>query len=744
MSGLDRVQIGGAISMTVVLGCVACGRPDASAAPNPLPVASASVPTASAPQRLDASFDEPGEWLALVRDERWDAAWRALDALPPELRSRPEMRYVRARVALARSDGAAALPLLDGLESMLPLLATDLDRRRAEAELAAGDFVRAGEWFSARSAASAQLEAERAFEKANDTRRARAAADRVMAADKKTHVQEAEARAARARLASPPGEADQVDARWLATLGADTGAASDSLALLAKVDPAHPLTARDLLVRSQTLSEAGHVDEALRALDLIAGAPGLDKVTRRERSRARALVLYHARGRWGEASKALFESAALGGPDAAEDEFHAARALSRADRDEEAIRGYEDVERRYPKSPWSEQAAFYVPYLRMLHGEWRDCSRGFDAYVHNHPAGEEVRDARGDADLCKLLEGRAKDARGDLERLVEDEPDPIVSARLANLAALAALRDGDRVHAITRWTDVVRSRPLSWPALVASARLAELGAPVPPAIDSDDSAPPSADLPPLTVGIPPPADLLHQLGLEQDAEAALRERESAVAGSAGARAPEALCSAYGQLGRAKRRYQIAQSLPSALFASAPTTRTRWAWECAFPSPYVDIVKSAETTEALPKGLLWAVMRQESAFDPEAVSPAHAVGLMQLLPETARTIADELALPRDDARLTSPPYAIRVGAHELRRLIDQFHGNVPLALAAYNGGAESVERWASRAPGMQLDTFVERIPYRETRDYVARVMGNFAHYGYLAEGESGVPKIALGL
>jgi soluble lytic murein transglycosylase len=102
------------------------------------------------------------------------------------------------------------------------------------------------------------------------------------------------------------------------------------------------------------------------------------------------------------------------------------------------------------------------------------------------------------------------------------------------------------------------------------------------------------------------------------------------------------------------------------------------------------------------------------------------------------------LAHDDARLTSPPYAIRVGARELRKLIDQFHGSVPLALAAYNGGAESVERWASRAPGMQLDTFVERIPFRETRDYVARVMGNFAHYGYLAEGEAGVPKVSLGL
>jgi soluble lytic murein transglycosylase len=138
------------------------------------------------------------------------------------------------------------------------------------------------------------------------------------------------------------------------------------------------------------------------------------------------------------------------------------------------------------------------------------------------------------------------------------------------------------------------------------------------------------------------------------------------------------------------------------------------------------------------------MRQESGFDPDAVSPARAVGLMQLLPETARPVAEELGLAQDDARLTSPPYAISVGARVLRKLLDRFHGSIPLAVAAYNGGAESVERWLSRAPGMQLDSFVERIPFKETRDYVARVMSNLARYGYMADKDAGVPDVQLDL
>jgi soluble lytic murein transglycosylase len=118
--------------------------------------------------------------------------------------------------------------------------------------------------------------------------------------------------------------------------------------------------------------------------------------------------------------------------------------------------------------------------------------------------------------------------------------------------------------------------------------------------------------------------------------------------------------------------------------------------------------------------------------------------MQLLPETARTVAEEMGLPADDARPTNPRYAIRVAARLLHKLLEQFRGDVPLAVAAYNGGAESVERWSSRASGLQLDTFVERIPFRETREYVARVMGNLARYAYLAKGEDGVPRVELEL
>ena len=146
-------------------------------------------------------------------------------------------------------------------------------------------------------------------------------------------------------------------------------------------------------------------------------------------------------------------------------------------------------------------------------------------------------------------------------------------------------------------------------------------------------------------------------------------------------------------------------------------------------------------------LAYAVMRQESNFDPDAVSPAHAVGLMQLIPETARAVAAELRIPYDEARLTQPSFNVALGTRYLGDLGEKFAhapARLPLVVAAYNAGDDAVTRWLARVPKMDIDEFVERIPYLETRAYVARVMANWAHYEYLKHGEDGMPALRLAL
>jgi soluble lytic murein transglycosylase len=728
-----------------VVACGACGQRGGAPAPVPSPSVTASVQDAAA---LAPDAASAKSWVEAVRRERWDDAAQALDTLPEADKRKPEVLYARARVAIARDHTTDALPLLEGLESALPLLAPDIAYWRAEVELEIGPFPAAGEYFASRPTAQAWLKAARAFERAKDPSRARGLCARVVSADKRTRLQEAAGRACRVRLAEPDDKTAATDARWVALHAPDAPEAKLCDDALPRLDPAHPLTGEELMARARALADAGRTEDALKALDRVAGAPE-PKVRHLDELRLRGDVLYRARGRSLEAAKVLDECAQAGGPHAGEDAFHAARALSRADHDDDAIWRMTRLARAQPKTPWGDEASFFVPYLHLLHGQWRDAASGFDEYVLHYPNGVERRDAARNRALAHLMTHDWPVARKLFEQLAADDPDAIGSARALTLAALAALHDGDRTHALARWADVAHNQPLSWPALVARARLVQEGAAVPPAIEPAGPAPAP---PAIAIDLPPPVDVLHRVGLETDAESALREREGLVTSHAPAgRGLEALCAAYGALGRGRRRYQIAQQVPAALLAEAPSDRTRWAWECVYPAPYPEDVVERVTAEPLAASIAYAVMRQESSFDPDAVSPAHAVGLMQLVPETAAVVAASLHLPFVDAdsiandaevKLRSPSTSLLLGMHHLHDLVDRFHGQVALAVAAYNAGVEPISRWASRAPGMDLDAFVEHIPYAETRAYVAKVMGNYARYEYLRHGEEGVPRLVL--
>ena len=133
-----------------------------------------------------------------------------------------------------------------------------------------------------------------------------------------------------------------------------------------------------------------------------------------------------------------------------------------------------------------------------------------------------------------------------------------------------------------------------------------------------------------------------------------------------------------------------------------------------------LVAAAATRYALDPKLIVAVMRQESSFNPRAVSPKGARGLMQLMPATAARFG-----VRD---IYDPAQNIEGGAQYLRFLLDTFNGNVELALAGYNAGENAVVRYGNRIP-----------PYRETIDYVQRIS---AHYSRLSNNMSFSSKVSL--
>lgn len=138
----------------------------------------------------------------------------------------------------------------------------------------------------------------------------------------------------------------------------------------------------------------------------------------------------------------------------------------------------------------------------------------------------------------------------------------------------------------------------------------------------------------------------------------------------------------------------------------------------FPTPFIDIYRRYAAETGLPLHLLLAVSRQESAFHLVARSSASARGLMQLLPSTARVVADLIGVARPTNNdLNDPHVNVRLGAHYLAHLLGRYGHNRALAAAAYNAGEGRVKRWLKDADGLPIDVWIENIPFRETRDYV---------------------------
>jgi soluble lytic murein transglycosylase len=147
------------------------------------------------------------------------------------------------------------------------------------------------------------------------------------------------------------------------------------------------------------------------------------------------------------------------------------------------------------------------------------------------------------------------------------------------------------------------------------------------------------------------------------------------------------------------------------------------------------VRRGSSLSGLPPDLIYAIIRQESLYRADARSSADAIGLMQLLPETARRTAKSWGLPApSNASLVIPSVNVPLGSAYLRSMLDRWNGQAPFAIASYNAGPGAVKRWLPTEP-METDVWVENIPYNETRTYVQRVSWHRVVFGWIDERKS---------
>jgi soluble lytic murein transglycosylase len=740
-----------AISLATLCAAAAAGSCTKKAHPGE-GLVSGSAPSSSASAQPASSEDAASDasqeaaavsWSEAVRVGRWKDAARAIDALAPAVCAQPELRYVRARVALALNDPATAVRLLDQLETPLAGLAADIAFYRAQAQIHTGPLEEAARFFGSQTDARNLVRAATAWEKAARPKEARDAADRaVKACGRRTDETAIEAHVVRARLAEAAGDKSvaAADLRFVAHHDPARSDADDIGEAIARLDPANALTAPERIDRAHRLAREGKAEAAQQELDRAAQAPGR-RPSAGEMAFARGMSLFLDRAHYAEAASSFEQAASLDPNKRLEATWYAAKAWARADQNDRAAARYRDLVHASPRGRWAERASYQLARLEMLEARWAEAAQSYAGYLARFARGESVESARYEQAVCTLLAGHADRARKLLAALADRQADPLSAAHLHHLEAVAAWQAGDRAAAQALWNNIARQSPLTWPAMVASARLASAGLPVPSPIQP---APSSNDAP-LAVSLPPHAAMLQRLGLDRDAAEWLRDHERQWSAAYGARGNEALCQAHGQLAEARRRFSLSQRLASSsLLSSAPGVATRWAWDCTWPRPYPALVEQVESRDAIPRGLLHSIMRQESGFDPEARSHAGAVGLMQLLPSTARRAAQDCGADFDPDQLRSPAVNVDLAARYVAYLLKMFQGSLPLAAAAYNAGPKAVGRWLQRAGDVPLDLWVARIPYGETRHYVWRVMGNVARYGYLAQADQGMPRFDLKL
>jgi soluble lytic murein transglycosylase len=188
-----------------------------------------------------------------------------------------------------------------------------------------------------------------------------------------------------------------------------------------------------------------------------------------------------------------------------------------------------------------------------------------------------------------------------------------------------------------------------------------------------------------------------------------------------------------EFGAEPKAVQLARRRVTRVMCKAPTGTALGLYRVVFPRAYRPLLDDIAQRTNVPAAFVRAVAREESSFDPSAVSKANAYGLIQLIRSTARAYGKPLGLKSDPESLKQPEINLRIGTNFMRDLFERYKGNPALVPSAYNAGPGATDRWLRERPNQALDEWIENIPYTETRRYTRRVLQSYGVYAWLDEG-----------
>lgn len=577
----------------------------------------------------------------------------------------------------------------------------------------------------------------------------------------------------RAALQSGKSSLDLATVRVrLADLLLRAGKKEDAAGMMRKLyieSPTHPLAEQALLrlrevdkeaVLSATerISRAKNLITVRRWADAIAELEALPKDLKELAPAVRDEIEYWLgtsfyrmrRNYEGAARKLLDVATRMQGDKQAEAMFHGARALSRADKDDEAIKGYVAVVQAHPRSSWAQEAAFLAGWLEYNRGRYAEAIPALQEAVKRYGSTKFGDEARWYIGWSRYLLGEHTQALAEFEQLGKKSEK--LAPKTTYWAGVSLLALDRKPEAIERLRRLAEERPLSYYGLVARVRLAKEG--IPTSAKGDPSRLSPDGLPewvtPPDAGVLADPQLLRarelmSIGLDIEAGQELRHVESELLKKYGSgKALPVLFALYAEAQSFQRPHYLAEAHGGAALRRDPhaVPAVRPFWEAMYPLAYRPLIEKHAASGENPPRYLYSIMQKESAYNPHDVSYADAIGLLQMIPPTSRRVAPHIGRPYTDDVLYDPEGNIQFGAFYIGRLLKKFKGQVALGGGAFNAGPKAMIRWLGRSGDRPLDEFIELCPYTQTREYMKKLLDIYAHYVYLWDKEEYLPSLRV--
>jgi soluble lytic murein transglycosylase len=649
--------------------------------------------------------------VASYRLERWDEAERFLAGTPDAFPLLGDFALFYRATALTRlSRFDEALPLLRQLCKDYPQspLSRSTDFLSADILFRKGDF---------QGALEAYLRCVETYSTGKDALRALY-----------------QAALCREKLGDREGAARDLRGIWLTYPGKEIAstAEADLTRLCATGVPIAPYSGEELFKRGCILFDLKKYREAVATFSLLT-PESLSENLRGKLAFKNALALYHAKKN-PEAEQALARLSSADSPYPEyvnESSYWYAKLLDRIGREKDALSIFQRLTGTRPEGELADDALFQTALIRKQSGEHREALASFRRLLNEYPTSPHVPRAQWEIAWSLYLTGDFPAAADAFRKLAESP-----SYREKALYWLGRSRDaaGSRDTAREAYGALREEFPAGYYALNIEKETGIRNDRIPclsPCILSSLPLPSGYER----------ARTLISLGLREEARmelASIKKRKgSAFRGSLDVAA----------LYLAMDEYRYAMGLFPEKSLQRRDSVTPYTWAILYPAGFRDSVSRHASDAGISEHLTFALIRAESNYSPAALSPVGAVGLMQLMPATAKDAAKGMRESITVSRLHRPDLNIKLGTRHLKGLLVRFNGNVVSAVAAYNAGSTPVLRWRKRHPTLREDEFIESIPYAETREYVKKVMAAAEIYRRLyspAEASPAVVKASSGV